>query len=122
PVVTGLVASRPFGDRLTDDPDRESGRIALSSEHSDEPSQQRLTRPATLGPQLAVDQRSSGGGLLVWIELIQRGPQRLGVDALLAQLGRQRPAREAAAVVAAAHPGAGKGAVVDDPHLCVPGQ
>ena len=53
------------------------------------------------------------------IKLGQGRPDRVGVDALLAQLVGERPAGQAPAVVPAGHPGPGERLVVDDADLAV---
>ena len=73
--------------------------------------------------QLAAHQLAGRGLLVGRVDLVERLAGGLVVDALAAQLLGQRPRGQALAAagrLALAHPGAGEGAVVDQPDLLEP--
>src|SRR3954452_6372768 len=85
--VVGVV---PEGRQLlADHPEADAGRVALAGQHPGQPADRNLAVEPRDGAQPAPHQRAPRLPLVVWVDLVERHPGPLVVDALAAQLLRE---------------------------------
>ena len=105
---------------LADDAVGQGGPVSLPREHAHELADPCHRGLAPGGPDLAGDEPPRRGGLLVVVDQFDRIVDVLVGHAPPVQLGGQRAAGQAAAVVPRLHPGPGEGRIVDQARLGEP--
>ena len=105
---------------LTDHGRGQATAVALAGQHADQPAGRGGPVEPAHAPAAPLDQPPGGLPLVVVVDRLHRLGGDLRVDALGAQLGRERPPGQTPTGLPGADPGAGEGCVVDQADLAEP--